>query len=149
MRSYRKLPCRFFATGGIVLCLACCASTDSTDSSVSASASTPEKSPLDAWVAAFQRGDMTALAGLYSEEFKAPAWENKAALVAWLESGNAQGWWKDLNIDASKSRMLPKGNRESAGPVHLAGSFGAADVYMEFVREGGVWQITQMTMQLY
>ncbi|MEK7793810.1 MAG: hypothetical protein AAB353_04740 [Candidatus Hydrogenedentota bacterium] len=140
---------RLFAIAGIVSCFAGCASTDTTTSSTTASASTPEKSPLDAWVAVFQRGDMTELAAMYSENFKAPAWENKAALVAWLDGGNAQGWWKDLSIDASKSRMLPKGNRESAGPVHLAGAFGAADVYLEFVRENGVWQITQMTMQLY
>ena len=133
----------------LVCVMAGCATSDEASGAPKRSASTPEDSPLESWAALFQKNDIAGLSAMYSDAFKSQTLENKAAVAAWLKEGDARGQWKGSIADTSEARRLPKGNRESDGPVRISGPFGSADVYLEFVREDGAWRVTQMTMQQY
>ena len=100
------------------------------------------KELVDQAMAALQAKDIEGMTANYAADFKSDQGGGKAEMVEFLKGAKDQGFLDGIKIDTSKLVITPDGNKATAKPINLEGSFGALTVEFNLEKRDGKWLVT-------
>ncbi len=95
----------------------------------------------DAFVKGLQAQKIDDVMGLFSENFKNYEWQDKAGAKEFLSQAADQGYLEDIKPDMTSMKISVEGDKATAYPIELNGSFGTVTVELTLAKEAAGWLI--------
>ncbi len=100
------------------------------------------KGVVDQAMAALMAQDIDGMTANYAEDFKSDQGGGKAETVEFLKGAKEQGFLDGLKIDVSKLVIAVEGEKATAKPIGLEGTFGTLTLEFTMEKREGMWLVT-------
>lgn len=109
-------------------------------------ATTPPEDLIKAQVGAFKAGivaqNIDAIMAPFSEAFEHNEWGDKAGAKDFMKQAIDMGYLEGVEVNIDEVKVTVTGDKATAEPIEISGSFGSITVELAFTKEEGGWMIT-------
>ncbi len=113
---------------------------------VAGCATTPPEDLIKAQMAAFKAGivaqNIDAIMAPFSEAFEHYEWGDKAGAKDFMNQAIDMGYLEGVEVNIDDAQVTVDGDKATAEPIEISGSFGSITVELAFTKEEGGWMIT-------